>query len=564
MEFYSITFVIIVAFVLKPYEAKLSTDYHDDYKNYINTVISYIHSQIVLNEKQNLKLNQCFKNNISFRQAFLPEGYMNDFRDKYSYTINVLNFKYTGILKKFLNYIDIILQQCKQFRDENLWENFICCVTSLVEEVKNSKTMFENLYNAMKFISEIDVRYVFNGNNVPNAIVDEIDFFKQFVLQYTSETVSFDLNSLPNLKDSETKFKNLNEFYAVASEKVNIMFQNNNLIDTFIETNSITNQITECSNKNDSYLVYLTCSNLNAFYNETIDIWYKNLGFDLFFNPIIPKFIPPIDLDINQNDGIKALNILRRESGWKKMEHISIIYNGKQFSVDWVIKDEINYLNFQIKKEHVIQLLRCRYTEIIKNYYTLLSAILFLCNADDNDDYNHCLIELYNSFNKSKLMLEGLHLALITLNKLSISTDNINSQSNLQNILNWVTGFLRLLKNNELFQDSYDEQLYIKKMELINNLLTDFSKFFVDFRKELRSDLGYIKNRCLIKKPFYDKFKIINDFRYSTTVLKNAYPQYLIQKYHTACNYFVKFCEDAYTSCYEDMGFRKIYFATNA
>ncbi|XP_050520411.1 uncharacterized protein LOC126893903 [Daktulosphaira vitifoliae] len=555
MDFFLIIRMTIFIFVLKPDKAEQNVDYHWHYKNFIKTVTDHIRSSIESNEIRNLILKLDSNYTIKLEEAFQSDLYLNNFRYNYSNTISVLNFKYTGILKIFLNYLDIILQQCKQFRDENLWENFICCITSLVEEVKNSQTMLDNLYNVMKYISDIDVRYLFQGKNVPNAIVDEIDFFKQFVLQYTSETVSFDLNSLPNLKDSETKFKNLNEFYTEASEIVNNMFQNSNVIDTSVETNSITNQINECTNENDSYLVYLTCSNLNAFYNKTIEIWYKNLDFEEFLKPKIPQFIPPIDLDINQNDGIKALNILRQESGWKTMNHILIIYNGKQFSVDFIMKDEINNINFRVKKEHVIQLLRCRYTEIMKNYEILLSTVVHICNKSVPPYYQNCLIELFDSLNKSKRMFDGLNMAINTLNNSSIWSLSNHSHSSLQKILKWNTDFLNLLKNNEFSRCELGNNIIknegknTEKLKKLRNILSEFRD---NFYKELRSEMSRMNDRCVMRKPFIEKFKIMNDI-----LLMSTYP-YSNQIYLNASNYFGIYCENVYKNCYEDLGFGKI------
>ncbi|XP_050520415.1 uncharacterized protein LOC126893908 [Daktulosphaira vitifoliae] len=557
MKFYCL--ICVAIFIMQQDISEQYSKYRESYKNYIKTVICHIHSKIQLNEMLNLKSNNNTNNTVVLIE-FQSGTNMHDFSENYSNTISILNFKYTEILKTFLNYLDFILRKCKQFHDENLWENFICCITSLVEEVKNSNTMLDYLYNAMKYISDIDVRYVFKGHNVPNAIVDEIDFFKQLVLQYTSETVSFDLNSLPHLKDSETKFKNLNEFYAVASETVNIMFQNNNLIDTFIETNSITNQITECSNKNDSYLVYLTCSNLNAFYNETIDMWYKNLGFDLFFNPIIPKFTPPLDPKINQNDGIKVLNILRQESGWKTMNHIKIIYNGKSFSVDFIMKDEINNINFRVKKEHIIQLLRCRYTEIIKNYDIIVSAILHICQINAHRHYHNCLVELFDSLNKSKTMFNGLKSAITTLNESSIWSFNVNSQSNLQKIFDWAKDFLNLLNNNEFSKDK-NEYNEIPITENVEKILKNFLIFRDIFYRELRNDTSHMSERCVLENSYLEKFKLINDFRFSKITNQNFVSTKQI--YQNGCNFFDSFCKSVYENCYENLGFNSITFTTS-
>ncbi|XP_050520408.1 uncharacterized protein LOC126893901 [Daktulosphaira vitifoliae] len=554
MAFCILILISIFFMVMKPIEGVNFKNHHEDYKNYIKYVVHYIQSNIKLNEIQNLELVQDSNNIIRIKEACNIYKSMQFFKSVYSYIISILNFKYTEILKKFLDDIDIILHKCKQFQDKNLSENFISCVTLLVEEVKNSKIMFENLYNAMKFLSYIDVRYLFRGSIVTNVIIDEIDFFLQYVLQKISETKNLDLNSLPNLKDCETDFKNLNEFYTEALGKVNNLFQNSNIIITYTKTDWTTIQIKEFSNENDSYLVYLICSKLNLFYNQTIEIWYKNIGFEQFLNPNIPELIPPI---INQNDAVEALNILLQETGWKSMNHITIIYNNKHFSVDYIIKDTINNINFQIKKEHVIQLLRCRYTEVIKNYNVLISAIMVLCNAESKPLNYNCLIKFFNVFNKSKLMLKGLYTALITLNKSSIWTVNFSSQSSLHKILEWVSGFLCLLKNNEFSQVNLKNN-EIENIKIVEKLLNSIQCFRVKLNDELHSDMIHIKTRCLIKVPFYDKFKKIRDFMKSANMLKNTCPQSINQSYLNACNYFENFCENVYQSCYEILGFRKV------
>ncbi|XP_050520413.1 uncharacterized protein LOC126893906 [Daktulosphaira vitifoliae] len=559
MESYKLILISIVIFSMKSAETKQSLNYRKDYRNYVNTVVHHIRSHIRSNEMQNLKLKHDFNNHINIEEAFKPDNYMNDSMYNYNITISLLNFKYTRILKTFLNYVDIILRKCKQFQYSYLWENLIFCVTSLIEEVKNSKTMFENLYNAMKYINIMDVRYVFKGTIVANVIIDEIDFFKQFVLQKIPETISFDFNSLQNLIDSETNLKNLNEFYIEASEKVNNMFLYSIIIDPFVNTNSTTNPIKESSNDNDLYLVNLTCSNLNAFYNETIEIWYKNLGFEEFLNPKIPKFIPPIDLHINQNDGIKALNILRQESGWKTMNHILIIYNGKQFSVDFIMKDEINNINFRVKKEHVIQLLRCRYTEIMKNYEILLSTLVHICNKSVPPLYQNCLIELFDSLNKSKRMFDGLNMAINTLNSSSIWSLSNHSHSSLQKILKWNTDFLNLLKNNEFSRCELGNNIIknegknTEKLKKLRNILSEFRD---NFYKELRSEMSRMNDRCVMKKPYFDRSKTINYFIIPTATNQNSSES--SQIYLNACNYFNNFCENVYKNCYEDLGFRKI------
>ncbi|XP_050523009.1 uncharacterized protein LOC126895316 isoform X2 [Daktulosphaira vitifoliae] len=558
MEFYSLILIMsIVVFAKKPDEGincncRRFNKYREDYKNYIKTVVGHIRSNIGLNEMLYLKFKDDSINTISVMEAFKLEKNYNNFKNNYFYTISLLNFKYTEILKNFLDYIDIILQKCKQFHERNLEEKFICCVTSLIEEVKNSKTMFENLYNAMAFISYIDVRFLFHGAIMPNVIIDEINFFLKYVLQKISENSHldlnrhFDLNCLPNFHDSEINFKSLYEFQTVASKLINNLYQNSNVIDISIKNNSTTIQI----NEDDLYLVNLTCYKLKSFYNESIKIWYENLGFDLFLNSKIPELIPPVDPNININVAIKALNILQQESNWEPMNHINIVYNEKLFSVECIMKDPINNMNFQIKKEHVLQLLRCKYTEIIKNYHMLLKVILYLCNTEVNRFNYNCLIKLFDSFNKSKIMFEGLHTALITLQKSSLWNYTFLSHSNLQKILKWIEDFLSLLNNKEFSQDNAVNKKNIKKTEeIIDKKLKYFLNFLEQFNIESISHFNNIYIHCNMKDAYYEKSTLIKHFMDSGSTKSTSY---------YACNYFDEFCENVFKSCYENLGFRKV------
>ncbi|XP_050523012.1 uncharacterized protein LOC126895317 [Daktulosphaira vitifoliae] len=561
MEFYWLILILsVVVLAKKPDEEtncnrKRVNNYREDYKNYIKTVFGHIRTNIGSNEMLNLKLKLDSICTISIEEAFKPETNYHNFKNNYFYTICLLNFKYTEILKHFLDYIDIVLQKCKQFHERNLKENFISCVTSLVEEVKNSKTMFENLYNAMAFISYIDVRFLFKGAIMPNVIIDEINFFLKYVLQKILENSHLDLNSLPNIEDTEINIKNLNEFHAVASKIVNNLYQNSNIIiETSIKTNSTSNQI----NEDDSYLVYLTCSKLKSFYNENIEIWYENLGFEQFLNPYIPELLPPIDPNINKNMAIKTFNILRQESGWKTMEHINIIYNEKLFSVDSIMKDPIDKMNFQIKKEHLTQLIRCRYTEIIKNYHIMVSAILPLCNTEVNGFNNNCLIKFFDSFNKSKIMFESLHTALITLQKSSLWSFTLLSHSSLQKIVIWVDDFLNLLNNNDYSQDNFIDQNGNIKNEIIEKNLNIFINFRKNFYNDLNWDCGNMNSRCDMKNPYFVKSKITNYFKYLASTMSTSYNEQTIEMHHNAFKFFDEFCEYVYKSCYENLGFKKV------
>ncbi|XP_050545626.1 uncharacterized protein LOC126907942 isoform X4 [Daktulosphaira vitifoliae] len=539
MKFYLFIIIFIFVFVLQSDKGVHCESYHDVYENYIENVVSHIYSQIILYQKQDSH------NIIGTEEAFQPN--MLNFRLKYNYTISILNYKYIEILIKFFHLIQFILKKCLQFYQENVLNTFISCVQMLEIVVKSSKTMFEKLHNAMKFLSYIDIRLLFVEGFVPHPIFDVIDFIYQYILEECSETSSFDLNKSP-YEISEMKFKNLIKFQMDASTRVDNFFQNNKFMSNCLIDDTKKIKIAELPSNLESARKEI----LNKFFNEIIEVWYKNLGFEEFIKPKRAEFIPPIDPDINQNDGIEALNIIRKESGWEKMNHISIVYFGKQFSVDRIINDEVSNINFQIKKEHVSQLLRCRFTEIMKNYRSLFSAMLYICDKDALNYYNNCVIKLFGSFVKSKTMLEDLYEALVTLKKSSIWSVNYTSESNLQIVFEWVAGFLSLLENNDFSLKNINDNKKIKQ------LLYIFKKKINIFSTHLFSEMKIFNTLCHKDDKFKNVQYYVNYFRNPENESINLNPENSMQIMLNACNFFDNFCENVSKSCYKDLGFEKL------
>ncbi|XP_050547937.1 uncharacterized protein LOC126909546 isoform X1 [Daktulosphaira vitifoliae] len=351
------------------------------------------------------------------------------------------------------------------------------------------------------------------------------------------------------------KFKNLIKFQMDASIRVDDFFQNNKFMSNCLIGDTKKIKIAELPNNLESVRKEI----LNKFFNEIIEVWYKNLGFEEFIKPKTAGFIPPIPPNTNQNDGIEALNIIRKESGWKKMNHISIVYFGKHLSVDHIINDEVSNINFQIKKDHVSQLIRCRFTEIMKNYRTLFSAMFYICDKDAYDNYHKCLIELFSSFVKSKQMLEYLYEALVTLNRSSIWSVNYFSKSNLQRVFDWVTGFLNLLENNDFSLKNIDHN----EIKAVEQLLVIFKNIFHSFNTQISSDMKIYDTLCHKVDKFKNVQYYVNYFRNPENILINSYPENSMQIMLYACNFFDSFCENVSKSCYEDLGFEKLSHCKN-
>ncbi|XP_050545579.1 uncharacterized protein LOC126907927 isoform X2 [Daktulosphaira vitifoliae] len=542
MNLYSFILVYIVVMVLKPDQGVYCRSYYTRYRLYIERFVTHVGLRIKFSEMLNQKSNS--NNTTDIEKAFEPDKF-SELMCNYQYTISALNYKYTIILKKFLDYIAIVMGKCQQFHERNLSENFIHCVILLVEQVKQSKTMFENLHNAMKFISYIDIRFLFSENIVLHPIIDEIEFMYQFVIEISLDTRSFDLNKSPN-QESEIKFENLIKFHKDASNKVNNIFHNNNVNNNSIVSWTTIN-IAKWHNENNFDIVYSISNTLNKFYNETIKIWYENLGFEQFLYPTTFKRVPPKHRTINQNDGIEALKILLQESEWKSMNHINIIYCGKLFNVDHIIKDSISEINFQIKKEHVSQLLR------------------YLCNKDACAFYHNYLIQLFNSFHKSQKMMQGLYEALIILNKSSIWNVNSNSKSSLKVISECIEYILDILKSNKFSLENFIDKNDKEKSEIVESFLEIFENFLKEFHFCLHKEMKPMHIRCSMKIPYFKKLKKINEFKNFVFTLNNPVntsdnqnPEYYMQMILNACKYLDNFCEDVYKSCYVNLGFRKV------
>lgn len=61
------------------------------------------------------------------------------------------------------------------------------------------------------------------------------------------------------------------------------------------------------------------------------------------------------------------------------MNHISILYHDQIILANHVVRDGVIKYNYHLKKEPMILLLRCRYTEIIQNFDTILNVMLQNC-----------------------------------------------------------------------------------------------------------------------------------------------------------------------------------------
>ncbi|XP_050520636.1 uncharacterized protein LOC126894040 [Daktulosphaira vitifoliae] len=517
---------------------------------YITYAINCIHAQNGWKALQNLKIEPNLYNSIvekSIKLSLKPN--IRKLIEPFCTTIILLNYKYTEVLKTFVDYLHIIIHKCQQFHNENYTENFINCVTLLTEEVKNSESMFDHLYNAMAYMNNFDQIFMFLKYFELVSIVNDIYYFKQYVSQKTEKNFSLDLNETSFIQDSNIEFETLKEFHDKASKIVNNLNQNSNVIDDDNKQDLLTTYYAKHLSERNIDFISFTCNQLNSFYEKTIKNLYKDLGFEELMNSSLPR-IKSLEKSTNiSENSIQILKKIIREEGWKKFDHIRINFDNHILSIYDVLNDPITVQNFETKKKHVTQFIRCRYTEIFKNYNVLLSVIIRLCFNNLSDHYFDCMILFFDSLTKSKKMLDKMHTALISLKKTSIWDVNKRANWDLHKLLDWLSSYVCLLKN-----DIFLPQNIIKQN--IDDVYETFSICQLDNEKQLRSDLYRMKNRCLLSIPLYDQTFIINQFQnLATNQPNNQDSLYVARK---ACEYLNLFCDEVIKVSYEDLGFSKI------
>lgn len=252
---------------------------------------------------------------------------------------------------------------------------------------------------------------------------------------------------------------------------------------------------------------------------------------------------------------MRSLSIIIQETGWRSIDHLLIKINNQKLSIYDILEDPITESNFSNKKNRITHFLRCLYTELFKNYDVLLSVILHICSVDASVYYVDCMIQFFDSLNRSKALLNGLQDALNTLNKLTIWKLESRKPWNLIKIFNWTNGFLDMLNNNNYAPENLVSRSDNEKSEMTNTLFNTFQHYRRTFLPDIYADLYFTKSRCEFMKPFYDKLDKIQDFRNSDNSYVNENP---LQTASNACDFFNKFCEDALKSYYEDLGFSKV------
>lgn len=159
-----------------------------------------------------------------------------------------------------------------------------------------------------------------------------------------------------------------------------------------------------------------------------------------------------------------------------------------------------------------------------------------------------------DSFGKSKKLLEALHTAMSTLNKLSIWNLHLKGQWDMYKLFCWTSGYLKLLNNNDYSSAILVGKNYAEKIDIVKSLIGKIRSYRLKIKNAFNSDVHRIKNRCSINKSFYETTNMVEYFRNSSGSL---HERKVLQAAENACEFLNSFCENAVKTHYEDLGFNK-------
>ncbi|XP_050545255.1 uncharacterized protein LOC126907736 isoform X1 [Daktulosphaira vitifoliae] len=538
---------------------------YKSYLNYVNKVVGHMCIQNGWKSMEKIYLN--FDESsapISVPDLMVLKFDTDNVLSIFYKMFHILNYKYNQVLLTFVELINIVVDTCINFFNDELLENFNNCTESLAKEMENSLTMIESLYNAITFLSYIDLNVrnhkliLLDVKSVPFTLVDGIyeiknhTYFKQH--QYKISYVN--LQAILDVK----------EFIDYISKIANNFLEKNEyIIDTNDEINLKSKLFTEywTSHTDFTGFIRFMYHKINSFYNETIKINYEGLGFIQLINPTNIYLKPPTDKNINQEIGITALNTLLINGNWSSFSHIEIQQGDSKVSVKLVIRDLATDHNFYVKKTYFTQMIRCRFFEVLLIYNTSLSALKKICkNAKGQlglNDYMKCATRLFQAINNTVKMFDFM-MTIIEKIKLSSIWQHSRSLSDLLSTQKLIYKYVFDLKTSNVVRDCY-----VKKPEEYTDKLADdyiknveyarssFSKLLLT-KQQSNNNGCYFEDITVTKKELEIKFQNIAN-HINANISHDAH----IRVYELISKYLYDYCENFIKTDYENTGFNKIH-----
>ncbi|XP_050531352.1 uncharacterized protein LOC126900031 isoform X2 [Daktulosphaira vitifoliae] len=477
-----------------------------------------------------------------------------------------MNCRYAKLLQIYDSYIKAMIGECENYYNKKLFDKFIECTKLVQDVVCNSSGMFENFYDILTFIINLDVKFIFDEYVTPITIINEIHTIytynsskkKPCMFTYIKSNGHFDTDEA--CKD----LLNIKHFHATVTD----MLHNLQFLDTAsnLTSNSIHKYLLEKYNdkyalqkeKDKSYVQFIY-DDLIMCYNEAIKYDNDNLGYQELFHPTVPGLVPPVSV-FDTEHRIASLNKLFSKRYLEPFTNIKIVLeNSTKLDASTLFQTKLNYRNLGQNEKYFEQLLRCRYAEILIKYERLLAYIINLCKNEVlksiinicNKQYVECIHQLRNSVSLSVNMLKSLLSALAILKKSSIWEYSKNVHNCLHIPATIITELFYDLK--ALNMGPYENTKTMNEIQAkayLNQLCNTHEKL----KNGLRSEMGGLfKCRC----EFLEKYGNAKTLRVYFNNLKES-TKYDGPVYELICSHINIYCNQIIDTDYENLGFKDL------
>ncbi|XP_050522628.1 uncharacterized protein LOC126895142 [Daktulosphaira vitifoliae] len=540
----------------------------NEYTTYLKEVIHHVRFHIRLLNLKNLSLRTENDDIISIEGVL--NHIINDFNKlviTYYNIVDVINYLFIEVLQIFTEHMKIIIDVCENYYKNNLLRNATYCTTVLLNTAKNSNLMFNYLYKAITFIDCLDVNSVWTKSVRPKTVIDEIYIVQNYTfLMKTAEMLNYvDSDENINIPVVKKDYKEINNFVNKVIEITDNFSRNNiTIINNTIKCNLQEKYCNEYkSNMYENNFVDYVSEKFNVYCIKTINKYYFDMGFNELLKPYSAQLTPPQITKFPQDKAIKILNTLFHEGNWNLLNHISIISYNEIITLNRIIRDPIDYTNFYLKKKYFTQLIRCRFTEVLKNYNTNMSAVIHILRNEiiknNLDNIKECTIRFFDAVKESKEMFKYMLLALDKLKATSIWEVMYHSYACLTQTYDILSNFLSKI-----------EQLNLTKYDFLNlsiddiklnayNFLFDFQKTRISFNQMVFHGCDFVKQHCFIKGGVLEKNQLLKSWKdivLSANTNNTTESRKIMYEY--ALNQFILFYKNAITNEYFCLGFNKI------
>ncbi|XP_050548907.1 uncharacterized protein LOC126910395 [Daktulosphaira vitifoliae] len=289
------------------------------------------------------------------------------------------------------------------------------------------------------------------------------------------------------------------------------------------------------------------------YYIEVSTNLYKNLGFEEVLeskNESSVRFPVYLYENINQKEGIELINAITKESGWKSLKPIHIVFNDQVISVDRILRHPVDKLNFHCKKQHILRVIKCIYTEIMFKYYEYVIFILSYCEmryVKCNDFiYINLVRQIFDAVHESTKMFEVMYKTLVSLNKLIGEYIHDNWNSNLKCLCSLINKLLEEINSEKYSIDVLDSKSDIieqsKNLYYASTSVKNITKFLKYHKSKHRTLNASHEKHCRLRNLSLN-IDIPNSINTET--------------FSSACNKLIVFSENVIKVYYEELGLNK-------